>query len=50
MSAGSAVPAGVIGQGEITGEVHVECAVVIVGTGPAARRWLRSSRTPGSMS
>ena len=33
MSPGSAVPAGVIGQGEITGDLHVECAVVIVGTG-----------------
>jgi len=33
VSPGSAVPAGVIGQGEITGELHVECAVVIVGTG-----------------
>jgi choline dehydrogenase-like flavoprotein len=33
MSPGSAVPAGVTGQREITEELHVECAVVIVGTG-----------------
>ena len=33
MSPGSAVPAGVTGRSEITGNLHVECAVVIVGTG-----------------
>ena len=33
MSEDSAVPAGVTGQEQITGDLHVECAVVIVGSG-----------------
>ena len=33
MSGGSAVPAGLTGQDEITGDLHLECAVVVVGSG-----------------
>jgi choline dehydrogenase-like flavoprotein len=33
VSADSAVPAGVTGQQQIAGDLHVECAVVIVGSG-----------------
>src|SRR5580658_8892945 len=33
MSAGASIPAGLTRQSEVTGDLHIECGVVIVGSG-----------------
>ncbi len=35
-------PEGLTTGAEVTGDVSVDCDVVIVGSGPAGRRWRRS--------